>query len=156
MRVRLVAVGTRAPGWVRDACEDYITRLGSRLPVSVIEIGASPRSGSASAKGAVAREGERVRAALRREDHVVALDERGTEFSTRELAAWLKVRMQEGEDLAFVIGGPDGLAPEVLARSALRWSLSRLTLPHMLVRVVLAEQLYRAHSLLAGHPYHRD
>jgi len=156
MRVRLVAVGTRAPGWVRDACEDYITRLGSRLPVSVIEIGASPRSGSASAQGAVAREGERVRAALRREDYVVALDERGTEFSTRELAAWLKVRMQEGEDLAFVIGGPDGLAPEVLARSALRWSLSRLTLPHMLVRVVLAEQLYRAHSLLAGHPYHRD
>jgi len=64
--------------------------------------------------------------------------------------------MQEGEDLAFVIGGPDGLAPEVLARSNLRWSLSRLTLPHALVRVLLAEQLYRAHSLLAGHPYHRD
>jgi 23S rRNA (pseudouridine1915-N3)-methyltransferase len=156
MRVRLVAVGTRAPGWVRDACEDYITRLGSRLPVSLTEIGSSPRSGPASARRAVAREGERVLAALRREDYVVALDERGTEFSTRELAAWLKERMQEGEDLAFVIGGPDGLAPEVLARSALRWSLSRLTLPHMLVRVVLAEQLYRAHSLLAGHPYHRD
>lgn len=156
MRVRLIAVGTRPPAWVRDACEDYITRLGSHLPVSITEIAAGPRRGAEPPARAIAREGERVLTALRAGDHVVALDERGTEFSTRELAGWLKQRMQEGEDLAFVIGGPDGLAPEVLARSALRWSLSRLTLPHALVRVVLAEQLYRAQSLLAGHPYHRD
>jgi 23S rRNA (pseudouridine1915-N3)-methyltransferase len=156
MQVRLIAVGTRAPGWVRTACEDYITRLGSRLKVSVTEIGLSPRTGGGSAARAVAREGERVLAAVRREDYLVALDERGTEFSTRELAAWLEARRQEGTDLAFVIGGPDGLAPEVLERSRLRWSLSRLTLPHALVRVLLAEQLYRAVSLLAGHPYHRD
>ena len=156
MRVRLIAVGTRPPRWVRDACEDYITRLGSRLQVSITEIAAGPRSGAAPPAKAIAREGERVLAALRREDFCVALDERGTELSTRELAAWLKTRMQEAEDLAFVIGGPDGLAPEVLARSKLRWSLSRLTLPHALVRVLLTEQLYRAHSLLAGHPYHRD
>lgn len=156
MRVRLIAVGTRPPGWVRDACEDYITRLGSRLPVSITEIAAGPRTGSAPSAKAIVREGERLLAALGRGDYVIALDERGTELSTRELAAWLKTRMQEGEDLAFVIGGPDGLAPEVLARSQLRWSLSRLTLPHALVRVLLAEQLYRAHSLLAGHPYHRD
>jgi 23S rRNA (pseudouridine1915-N3)-methyltransferase len=156
MRVRLIAVGSRAPGWVRTACEDYIARLGSRLRVSVTEIGLSPRSRGASVERAVAREGERVLAALRREDYLVALDERGTEFSTRELAAWLRTRMEEGTDVAFVIGGPDGLAPEVLSRSRLRWSLSRLTLPHALVRVLLAEQLYRATSLLAGHPYHRD
>ncbi len=156
MRVRLIAVGTRPPGWVRDACEDYITRLGARLPVTVTEIASGPRGGGEPSARAIAREGERVLAALRREDYVVVLDERGTELSTRELAAWLKTRMQEGEDLAFVIGGPDGLAAEVLARSRLRWSLSRLTLPHALVRVLLAEQLYRAQSLLAGHPYHRD
>jgi 23S rRNA (pseudouridine1915-N3)-methyltransferase len=156
MRVRLIAVGTRPPGWVRDACDDYIRRLGSRLPLSISEIAAGPRGAGEPPARAIAREGERVLAALRREDYVTALDERGTELSTRELAAWLKTRMQEGEDLAFVIGGPDGLAPEVLARSKLRWSLSRLTLPHALVRVLLAEQLYRAHSLLAGHPYHRD
>jgi 23S rRNA (pseudouridine1915-N3)-methyltransferase len=156
MRVRLIAVGTRPPGWVRAACEDYITRLGSHLPVTVTELAAAKRSGAAAAQRAIAEEGARVLAALRRGEFVVALDERGTEFSTRELAAWLKTRMQEGEDLAFVIGGPDGLAQEVLTRSKLRWSLSRLTLPHALVRVVLAEQLYRAHSLLAGHPYHRD
>jgi len=156
MRVRLIAVGTRPPGWVREACEDYITRLGSRLPVSVTEIAAGPRGRGGAPARAVARAGGRVLAALRREDYVVALDERGSELTTRELAAWLKTRMQEGEDLAFVIGGPDGLAPEVLARARLRWSLSRLTLPHALVRVLLVEQIYRAHSLLAGHPYHRD
>ncbi|HLY52193.1 MAG TPA: 23S rRNA (pseudouridine(1915)-N(3))-methyltransferase RlmH [Steroidobacteraceae bacterium] len=156
MQVRLIAVGSRAPGWVRAACEDYLRRLGSRFEVSVTEIGLGPRSGGRSIARAVAREGERVLAALRREDYLVALDERGTEFSTRELAAWLKTRTEEGTDLAFVIGGPDGLAPEVLSRSRLRWSLTRLTLPHALVRVLLAEQLYRAASLLAGHPYHRD
>ena len=75
---------------------------------------------------------------------------------TRELAAWLSTRMQEGQDLAFLIGGPDGLAPEVLARSKLSLALSRLTLPHALARVLLIEQLYRAHSILANHPYHRD
>ena len=156
MRVRLIAVGTRPPGWVREACADYLRRLGSRFPVALTEISPGRRSGAAAPARAIAEEGERVLAALRPADHLVALDERGSEFSTRELAAWLKTRMQEGVDLAFVIGGPDGLAPEVLARSALRWSLSRLTLPHALVRVVLAEQLYRAHALLTGHPYHRD
>jgi 23S rRNA (pseudouridine1915-N3)-methyltransferase len=156
MRVRLIAVGTRAPEWVRTACEDYITRLGSRLRISVSEVGLGPRGGGAPAARAVTREGERVLAALHSDDYLVALDERGTELTTRELAAWLEARMQEGIDLAFVIGGPDGLAPEVLSRARLRWSLSRLTLPHALVRVVLAEQLYRAMSLIAGHPYHRD
>ena len=156
MRVRLIAVGTRTPAWVRIACEDYITRLGSRLTITVTEIPPGTRTAGGSPARAIALEGERVLAALRSAEYVVALDERGSEFSTRELADWLKKRMQEGEDLAFVIGGPDGLAPEVLARSTLRWSLSRLTLPHALVRVVLAEQLYRAHSVLSGHPYHRD
>ena len=86
----------------------------------------------------------------------MALDERGKELSTRELADWLKGRQQAGEDLAFLIGGADGLAPQVLARSQFRWSLSRLTLPHALARVLLTEQLYRAHSILTNHPYHRD
>ncbi len=155
MRLRVIAVGTRPPGWVRAACEDYITRLRSQLPVELIEIGTGERRGDASAR-AVALEGQRVLAALRPEEYVVSLDERGTEFSTRELAAWLGKRMQEGRDLAFLIGGPDGHAPEVLGRSHMRLALSRLTLPHALARVLLVEQLYRAHSLLANHPYHRD
>jgi 23S rRNA (pseudouridine1915-N3)-methyltransferase len=156
MRVRLIAVGGRPPGWVRDACEDYIRRLGSQLPVAVIEIEPGTRGRGAATARAVALEGERVLAAVRAADYLVALAERGTEFTTREFAGWLETRMHEGEDLAFAIGGPDGLAPAVLARSRLRLSLSRLTLPHALARVVLAEQLYRALSLLGGHPYHRE
>jgi 23S rRNA (pseudouridine1915-N3)-methyltransferase len=156
MRVRLIAVGTRPPGWVREACEDYLTRLSARLPVTVTEVTPGKRGVGASPERAIAQEGARVLAMLRDAQHVIALDERGTELSTRELAAWLKTRMQEGEDLAFVIGGPDGLAPAVLARAAKRLSLSRLTLPHALVRVLFLEQLYRAHSLLGNHPYHRD
>lgn len=155
MHVRVIALGTRPPGWVRAACEDYITRLRSHLPVELIEVGTGERRSGAAAR-AVAREGQHVLAALRRQEYVVSLDERGREFSTRELTAWLGKRMQEGRDLAFLIGGPDGHAPEVLARSDMSLSLSRLTLPHALARVLLLEQLYRAHSLLGNHPYHRD
>lgn len=156
MRVRLIAVGSRMPKWVREAYEDYITRLGSGLKISLTEIDPGPRSAGRPPQQAMELEGQKLLAAVRKDDYVVALDERGTEMTTRELAAWLKSRMQDGRDLAFLVGGPDGFAPEVLARSDFKWSLSRLTFPHALVRVVLAEQLYRAHGVLANHPYHRD
>ena len=156
MRVRLIAVGSRMPKWVREAYEDYITRLGSGLKVSLTEIDPGPRSAGRPPQKAMEVEGQKLLAAVRKDDYVVALDERGTEMTTRELATWLKSRMQDGRDLAFLVGGPDGFAPEVLTRSDFRWSLSRLTFPHALVRVVLAEQLYRAHGVLANHPYHRD
>jgi 23S rRNA (pseudouridine1915-N3)-methyltransferase len=156
VRVRVIAVGTRMPEWVRSACDDYLARLRPQLPVALLQIEPGPRPGGAAATRAVAVEGARLLAALRPGEHVAALDERGTQLSTRELATWLQTRMQEGADLAFLIGGPDGLAADVLGRSQLRWSLSRLTLPHTLVRVLLAEQLYRAHSILTNHPYHRD
>jgi 23S rRNA (pseudouridine1915-N3)-methyltransferase len=155
VRVRVIAVGTRMPSWVRSACDEYLARLRGSLAVALTEIEpASRRAGGAPR--AVAREGKRLLAALLPADHVIALDERGRELTTRELAAWLGSRMQQGEDLAFLIGGPDGLAPEVLARSNYTLALSRLTLPHALARVLLAEQLYRAHCILANHPYHRD
>jgi len=156
MRVRVIAVGTRLPAWVRSACEDYLARLASGLPVSLVEIEPGPRTAGGVAHRAMAAEGQRLLGAVRPGDHVAVLDERGSQFSTRELAAWLQERMQRGEDLAFLIGGADGLAPEVLARGNFTLSLSRLTLPHALVRVLLAEQLYRAHSILTHHPYHRD
>jgi 23S rRNA (pseudouridine1915-N3)-methyltransferase len=157
MRVRVIAVGTRMPAWVRSACDDYLSRLTGRLEVALTEITTAPRgAGGGAAQRALAAEGRRLLGALRPGDHVVALDERGRQFGTRELADWLGTRMQSGGTLAFLIGGPDGLAREVLARSALTLSLSRLTLPHALVRVVLAEQLYRAHCILTHHPYHRD
>ena len=156
MRVRLIAVGSRMPKWVREAYEDYITRLGSSLKVSLVEIEPGPRSAGRPPQKAMEAEAQKLLGALRKDEYVVALDERGAEMTTRELAAWLKARMQDGRDLAFLVGGPDGFAPEVVARSDFKWSLSRLTFPHALVRVVLAEQLYRAHGVLANHPYHRD
>ena len=156
MRVRLVAVGSRMPKWVRESYEDYITRLGAALKISLVEIEPGARSAGRPPRKAMEAEAQKLLATLRKDEYVVALDEHGAQMSTRELAAWLKARMQDGRDLAFVIGGPDGFAPDVLGRSDFKWSLSRLTFPHALVRVVLAEQLYRAHSVLANHPYHRD
>ena len=156
MKARLIAVGTRPPSWVREAYADYIRRLGSRLKLTLVEIEPGRRSAGQSARKAIEAEARKLMAALRPEEWVVALDERGTQMSTRELADWLAARMREGRDLAFLIGGPDGFAAQVLARSDTTVSLSRLTLPHALARVVLAEQIYRAMSILTHHPYHRD
>ena len=155
MRVRVIAIGTRMPTWVRSACDEYLRRLRGGLAVALTEIEPATRRAGGAGQ-AVAREGERLRAALLPSDHVIVLDERGRELTTRELARWLGSRMQHGEDLAFLIGGPDGLAAAVRSRSDLTLALSRLTLPHALARVLLCEQLYRAHCILANHPYHRD
>jgi len=154
--MRILAVGSRMPKWVREAYDDYTARLAPGLKISLTQIEAAPRTDRQPARKAMEIEGKRLLAGLDNDEYVVALDEHGTELTTRELASWLAARMGDGRDLSFLIGGPDGLAPEVLARSSFKWSLSRLTFPHALVRVVLAEQLYRAHSVLANHPYHRD
>ncbi len=155
-RVRIVAVGSRMPKWVQEPYDDYVTRLSAGLKVTLTEIEPGARSAGRVASKAIATEGQRILAALRPNEYVVALDERGKEMTTRELATWLATRLQDGRDIAFLIGGPDGFAPDVLQRSDFKWSLSRLTFPHALVRVVLAEQLYRAHGVLTNHPYHRD
>ena len=156
MRVRVIAVGTRMPAWVKSACDDYLARLKPSLNVSLQPMEAANRTAAADPGRAIAAEGRRLLEVLRPGEFVAALDERGTQLSTRELAAWLQLRMQKGADLAFLIGGADGLAPPVLERADFKWSLSRLTLPHAMVRVLLCEQLYRAHSILVNHPYHRD
>jgi 23S rRNA (pseudouridine1915-N3)-methyltransferase len=154
-RVRIVAVGSRMPKWVREPFDDYITRLNPGLKVTLTEIEPGPRTAGRPPAKAIETEGQRILAALRANEYVVALDEHGTEMTTRELASWLALRLRDGSDLAFLIGGPDGFAADVLQRSDFKWSLSRLTFPHALVRVVLAEQLYRAHGVLSNHPYHR-
>ncbi len=156
MRVRVIAVGTRPPAWVREACADYTRRLGSRLKLTLVEIEPGPRSAGQSPRKAVEAEARKLLTTMRPDEWVIALDERGTQMSTRELADWLAGRMREGRDLAFLIGGPDGFAAEVVARSDMTLALSRLTLPHALARVVLAEQLYRAMTILTHHPYHRE
>ena len=156
MRLRLIAVGTRPPPWVRQAYEEYVRRLGARLKVTLVEIEPGPRTAGQSARRAIEAEARRILLQVRTGEFVVALDEHGTELTTLAFSQWMEGRMRSGVDVAFLIGGPDGFAPEVLTRADLSLSLSRLTLPHALVRVLLAEQLYRALSILSHHPYHRD
>jgi 23S rRNA (pseudouridine1915-N3)-methyltransferase len=154
MRLKLLAAGTRMPRWVREGYEEYASRLRGEFRVELVEIPLSQRTGGDSVR-AVRREGERMLAAIDERAWVVALQVDGRSLDTRTVAAFLAERLRDGRDVALCIGGPDGLAREVDARADLRWSLSALTLPHGLVRVIVAEALYRAASMLKGHPYHR-
>ena len=160
MRLRIVAVGTRMPAWVDAGVDEYARRLRAQWKFELVEIATGKRSASQAPERAIAAEGERVLAALRPGEQAIVLDEHGAAMTTRELAARLAARLAAGErdgrDLALLIGGPDGHAPAVRQRATEAWSLSKLTLPHGLARVLLAEQLYRAQSLLLNHPYHRD
>ena len=155
MKATLVAVGERAPDWVAAGFSEYQKRLSHWLPLALHEVAPGLRGKGRDAVRATSDEGTRVLAALPRNVHVVVLDGRGVAHSSGQLAARLERWRQDGRDIALVIGGPEGHAPEVLAASHETWSLGPLTLPHMLVRLVVAEQLYRACSLLANHPYHR-
>ena len=143
MRIRLIAAGTRLPRWIDEGVAEYGRRFSRGLKFELVEI-------------PLVRAAERMRAAIGEGDHVVALEVTGRAMTTPQLAEWLAARMASGKNLALLVGGPDGLDAGLSARADFRWSLSPLTWPHGLVRVMVAEQLYRAHSLLQGHPYHRD
>jgi 23S rRNA (pseudouridine1915-N3)-methyltransferase len=140
---------------VNEGFREYQKRLRSPLSLELVEIAVASRRAGENPQRAIAREGQRMLAALGRDDFVVALEVEGRGFSTGQLRDWLAERLRAGRPLALLVGGPDGLSDECRARADYRWSLSPLTLPHGLVRVVVAEQIYRAMSLLAGHPYHR-
>jgi 23S rRNA (pseudouridine1915-N3)-methyltransferase len=155
MKCRLIAAGTRLPSWVNDGFREYQRRLRPPLTLELQEITVAQRRAGDDPRRAVAREGQSMMAAIAREDYVVSLEVKGRAMTTEELSAWLAQRLRAAQPLAMLIGGPDGLADACRARANWSWSLSPLTLPHGLVRVVLAEQVYRAMSLLAGHPYHR-
>ncbi len=155
MKARLIAVGERAPAWVAQGFSEYQKRLSHWLPLDLVEVEPGVRGKGRDTARAMSDEGARVLAALPKNAHVVALDGRGKMYSSEQLAERLEHWRGQGRDLAFLIGGPEGHAPEVLARADEQWSLGPLTLPHMLVRLVLAEQVYRAAALLANHPYHR-
>jgi 23S rRNA (pseudouridine1915-N3)-methyltransferase len=155
VKTRLISVGERMPGWVADGFAEYRKRLSRELPLELVEIELGARGKGRDAVRAIADEGAAVLAALPKDSHVVALDGRGKPWSSEQLAEQLAHWRMGGHDLAIVIGGPDGHAADVLARADQRWSLGPLTLPHMLVRLVVAEQLYRATTIIARHPYHR-
>jgi 23S rRNA (pseudouridine1915-N3)-methyltransferase len=155
MRLYVVAVGQRVPDWAQTAWDDYAKRFPPELRVELKAVKTEPR-GSKTLDTLYAAERERIEAAIPRGCRVVALDERGTSLSTVRLAAKLKAWQLEADDVALVIGGPDGLDPGFRQAAHERIRLSDLTLPHAMVRVLLVEQLYRAWSINANHPYHRE
>lgn len=155
MRTRLISVGERMPDWVEQGFSEYRKRLSRDLPLELVEVPLGHRGKLRDSVRATQEEGNAVLAAIPADTHVVALDGRGKHWSSAQLAACLGEWRMQGRSLAFVIGGPDGHADAVLQRANQRWSLGELTLPHMLVRLIVVEQLYRAAMILAGHPYHR-
>lgn len=155
MHIRLIAVGSRQPGWVASAFDSYARRLPDQWRFRLETIATGSRSGGQDAQQATEAEGQKILRQLKPSEQVIVLDEMGKELSSAELAEKLNDWQNNGRDLSFIIGGPDGISEDCMQRADFRWSLSRLTLPHGLARVLFAEQLYRAWTLTTGHPYHR-
>jgi 23S rRNA (pseudouridine1915-N3)-methyltransferase len=160
LKLLLVAVGHRRPAWVNAGFQEYARRMPPETQLKLIEVRPEPRSDANRGLRAVERlieaEGRRIDSAIPQHTLRVALDERGQAWTTRELARRLAAWRMESADVAFIVGGADGLHDAVRHRAHFLWSLSSLTLPHGLVRVIVAEQLYRAQSILKNHPYHRE
>ncbi len=156
MRLVVVAVGQRQPGWAREAVDEFSKRFPPDCRLGVVEVKAEPRTGGKTPAQMMAAEAQRLRAGLPRGCRVVALDEGGTRRTTAQLADRLRHWRDEGRDVALLIGGPDGLDESLRAQADEGLRLSDLTLPHALARVLLVEALYRATTVLAGHPYHRE
>jgi len=155
MKINLISVGTRMPGWVEEGMQEYARRLPADFSFHCIEVPLGKRGKNMDPRQAMEQEGEALLARLTSRDHVVALDVLGKSLSTEAMAARVGSIRDNGRNLSLLVGGPDGLSQACLNRADERWSLSALTLPHPLVRIVIAEQMYRVWSVLNGHPYHR-
>lgn len=155
MRIHILAVGTRMPTWVDEAYHDYARRMPKECNLVLREISAARRTKGSSTQQQIDQEGERVLAAIPRNSIVVALDLRGCLWSTEKLASYLGCWLRSGQSLTLMIGGPDGLSESCFRRADDHWSLSPLTFPHQMVRIIVAEQLFRAWSMIHNHPYHR-
>jgi len=156
MQVRVIAVGTRMPGWVDEAVDAYAKRMPPELRVEWRAVKAEPRDGGAAAARCMAREAQRIREAMPAGARLVVLDERGADLTSAKLSERLLAWQRDARAVAIVVGGPDGLDPALKAQADESIRLSSLTLPHALVRPLLAEQLYRAWTIAGGHPYHRE
>lgn len=155
MKIKLISVGTRMPAWVEQGVQEYSKRLPAEFSFESVEVPLGKRGKSASTQQAMRQEEEALLARLGSRDYVVALDVQGKVLSTEEMTTRISTIRDDGQHLSFLVGGPDGLTQNCLNRANERWSLSALTLPHPLVRIVMAEQMYRVWSLISGHPYHR-
>jgi len=155
VKINLISVGTRMPSWVEQGMQEYSKRLPAEFSFLCIEVPLGRRSKSSDLQQAMRQEADALLAKVGPRDHVIALDVQGKSFSTESMAERVSAIRDEGLNISFLVGGPDGLASACLERANERWSLSALTLPHPLVRIVMAEQIYRVWSLISGHPYHR-
>ena len=159
MKLRLLAVGQKMPDWVQSGYDDYAKRLQPLLPVQLVPLAMAKRGKNDSASEIhkyCQQEGQTILTARQPRERLIALEVGGRNLSTEKLADTLKLWMQDGQDVALAIGGPDGLSNEVRQQAEWHWSLSPLTLPHPIVRIIVIEQIYRAMSLINRHPYHRD
>ena len=155
MDIKIHSIGRRPPAWARQAFDDYQGRLPRHIHLVLKEVAPRPRSADGDRRRGREEEGARLLAGVARDDVVIALDENGGQLTSRALAGRLQAWLDDGRSLSLLVGGPDGLSRTCLQRAHIRWSLSRLTLPHMMTRVVLAEQFYRAWTITQNHPYHR-
>lgn len=155
MHIRILAIGTKMPAWVEEGYHEYAKRFPPSCTLELVELSAEKRTKNADITRLTQREGEKLLTAIKPGNRVIALDVLGKSWTTEQLSQNLSAWHHEGRNIDLLIGGPDGLAPECLQKAEVKWSLSPLTLPHPLVRIVLAEQLYRALTIMQGHPYHR-
>ena len=155
MQISLIAVGQKMPAWVNQGYEEYARRMPPECQLQLIEIPLNKRSKNSDISRLIDKEGEQMLASFKKDNLVVAMEVSGKPWSTEQLADKMQDWLQSGRNIALLVGGPEGLAPACQKRADQKWSLSSLTLPHPLVRIVIAEQLYRAMSILKNHPYHK-
>jgi 23S rRNA (pseudouridine1915-N3)-methyltransferase len=156
MRIHLIAVGKKMPEWVNSGFSEFSKRMPPELQINLVEITPSVRNKTTPIEKSIKEEGERIQSAIPSNSRLIVLDEKGKNFSSIELSKKMEDWFPQGQDIAIVIGGADGIDDRIKQQADETWSLSSLTLPHALVRVVVAEQLYRGWSILKGHPYHRE
>ena len=156
MKIQLIAVGTKMPDWVEKGYQEYARRFPKELQLELLEINAGKRGKNADIKRILKKEGELTLAAIPKGNKIVTLEVTGKAWTTAQLADEMSKWQLDAKNISLLIGGPEGLAPECIAKSEQRWSLSALTLPHPLVRIIVAESLYRAFTLTINQPYHRE
>ncbi|WP_017444589.1 23S rRNA (pseudouridine(1915)-N(3))-methyltransferase RlmH [Gayadomonas joobiniege] len=156
MKIQLIAVGQKMPSWVSQGFNEYQRRFPRDCALELVEIAAGKRGKNADIKRILEKEGSQMLAAVNKGNRIVTLEVTGKPWSTEQLAEQLQSWQFDGRDVSLLVGGPEGLAPECIAQAEQKWSLSNLTLPHPMVRVILAESLYRAWSVTQNHPYHRE
>ncbi|VVC76238.1 Ribosomal RNA large subunit methyltransferase H [Aquicella siphonis] len=155
MKIRLLTITHKSPAWIREGYEEYAKRLPATCQLELVEIPAEKRTPHADLRRITEREGEKMLNAVKPGHKIIALDIKGSLWTTEQLAEQLALWHQGGRHIDLLVGGPDGLSPACLIKAEQKWSLSPLTFPHFLVRLIVAEQIYRAYSILIQHPYHR-